>query len=122
MTLQEWRRTESAQLLSRAEAEVFEDTMNPSPVYSLIIPVYKNAESLQHLLLEIDAIAAKLRDPLEVVFVIDGSPDASYAILRHLLPDRYLFSQLICLSRNFGSFPSISAGLARGNGQYFDVM
>lgn len=89
---------------------------------SLIIPVYKNAESLQQLLLEIDDIAAKLRDPLEVVLVIDGSPDASYAILRRSLPDRYLFSQLICLSRNFGSFAAIKAGLARANGQYFAVM
>ena len=96
--------------------------MKMSPVNSLIIPVYKNAESLQQLLSEIDEIAAKLRDPLEVVFVIDGSPDASYVILRHLLPDRYLFSQLICLSRNFGSFAAIRAGLARANGQYFAVM
>jgi hypothetical protein len=47
--------------------------MKLSPVNSLI-PVYKNAASLQQLLLEIDAIAAKLRDPLEVVFVIDGRP------------------------------------------------
>ena len=72
---------------------------------SLIISVYKNAESLQQLLLEIDDIATKIRDPLEVVFVIDGNPDTSYAILRCSLPDRYLSSQLICLSRNFGSFP-----------------
>lgn len=85
--------------------------MKLSPVNSLIIPVYKNAESLQQLLLEIDLIAAKLRDPLEVVFVMDGSPDESYAILRHSLPNRYLFSQLICLSRNFGSFAGIRTEL-----------
>src|SRR5215469_3470177 len=96
--------------------------MKPSSVNSLIIPVYKNAESLQPLLSEIDTIAAKLPDPLEVVFVIDGSPDTSYAILRHLLPNRYTSSQLICLSRNFGSFAAIRAGLARANGQYFAVM
>jgi len=97
-------------------------TAKLGPVNSLIIPVYKNAESLQRLLLEVDDIAAKLRDPLEVVFVIDGSPDTSYAILRCSLPDRYLFSQLICLSRNFGSFAAIRAGLARANGRNFAVM
>jgi glycosyltransferase involved in cell wall biosynthesis len=97
-------------------------TAKLGPVNSLIIPVYKNAESLQQLLLEIDDIAAKLSDPLEVVFVIDGSPDVSYAILRRLLPDRYLFCQLICLSRNFGSFAAIRAGLARANGRNFAVM
>ena len=89
---------------------------------SVIIPVYKNADSLQDLLSDIDSIGAKLHDPLEVVFVIDGSPDASYAILKHLLPGRYEASQLICLSRNFGSFAAIRAGLARATGRYFAVM
>jgi polyisoprenyl-phosphate glycosyltransferase len=91
-------------------------------VNSLIIPVYKNAESLRQILFEIDDIVVKLRDPLEVVFVIDGSPDTSYAILRSLLPDRYMCSQLICLSRNFGSFAAIRTGLARANGRNFAVM
>jgi len=68
------------------------------------------------------AIREYLRDPPEVVFVIDGSPDTSYAILRQLLPDRYLLSQLIFLSRNFGSSAAIRAGLARANGCYFAVM
>jgi len=98
------------------------ETMKLSPVNSLIIPVYKNAESLHQLLLEIDTIAAKISGPLEVVFVIDGSPDASYAILRDILPDRYPFSHLICLSRNFGSFAAIRAGLARATGKYSAVM
>jgi polyisoprenyl-phosphate glycosyltransferase len=91
-------------------------------VNSLIIPVYKNADSLQELLSDIDGIGSNLREPLEVVFVIDGSPDASYAILKHALPGRYQASQLICLSRNFGSFAAIRAGLARANGRYFAVM
>jgi hypothetical protein len=60
--------------ISRAISEPLK-TVELGRVNSLIIPVYKNAESLQQLLLEIDDIAAKLRDPLEVVFVIDGSPD-----------------------------------------------
>lgn len=92
------------------------------PVNSLIIPVYKNAESLQQLLLEIDEIVAKLSGPLEVVFVVDGSPDASYLILKNSLPNRFRFSQLICLSRNFGSFAAIRAGLQRATGKYFAVM
>jgi glycosyltransferase involved in cell wall biosynthesis len=77
---------------------------------------------LEQLLLEIDNIAAKLGGSLEVVVVIDGSPDPSYAILKRLLPDRYLFSQLICLSRNFGSFAAIKAGLMRATGRNFAVM
>jgi glycosyltransferase involved in cell wall biosynthesis len=96
--------------------------MNLGPVNSLIIPVYNNAESLRPLLSEIDEIAAKVQHPLEVVFVVDGSPDTSHSILRDLLPDRFPFAQLICLSRNFGSFAAIRTGLARANGKYFAVM
>ena len=44
---------------------------------SLVIPVYKNEENLPRLFGELDAFAAKLADDLEIVFVVDGSPDAS---------------------------------------------
>lgn len=96
--------------------------MNLGPVNSLIIPVYKNAESLRPLLSEIDHIAVMVPNPLEVVFVVDGSPDASYSILKDALPERFAFSQLICLSRNFGSFAAIRAGLTEAKGKYFAVM
>ena len=52
-------------------------------------------------------IAAILDGELEVVFVVDGSPDRSYPILRERLPAIGFASQLICLSRNFGSFAAI---------------
>jgi glycosyltransferase involved in cell wall biosynthesis len=92
------------------------------PKYSLIIPVYRNADSLPEVLVHVDRIAARLPAPLEAVFVIDGSPDASYAILRDSLPRRSGPSQLICLSRNFGSFSAIRAGLDRASGHYFAIM
>jgi polyisoprenyl-phosphate glycosyltransferase len=96
--------------------------MDLTPANSLIIPVYNNAASLPRLLSEIDRIAAAVHHPLEVVFVVDGSPDASYAVLRSLLPDRFSFCQLICLSRNFGSFAAIRAGLEHASGKYFAIM
>ena len=89
---------------------------------SLVIPVYKNEENLPRLFAELDAFAAKLPDDLEVVFVVDGSPDRSLQILRQRLAAWPHRSQLIELSRNFGSFAAIAAGLRHGAGDYFAVL
>ena len=86
---------------------------------SLVIPVYKNEANLPRLFRELEALAARVPDPLEVVFVVDGSPDASLQILRERLPGWPVRTRLIELSRNFGSFPAIAAGLQFGRGPYF---
>ena len=89
---------------------------------SLVIPVYKNEANLPRLFRELEALAARVPDPLEVVFVVDGSPDTSLDILRNRLPSWPVRSQLIELSRNFGSFPAIAAGLRYGRGEYFAAL
>ncbi len=89
---------------------------------SLVIPVYKNEENLPRLLGELEAFAGRFGDPLEVIFVVDGSPDASARILRQTLPAWPVRSQLVELSRNFGSFSAVAAGLRQGRGEYFAMM
>ena len=89
---------------------------------TLIIPVYKNQESLADLLAAVQQLSAKLEGELETVFVIDGSPDRCYEILREELPGRPLKTKLVLLSRNFGSFAAIRAGLMHGEGDRFAVM
>src|SRR4051812_2701348 len=89
---------------------------------SIIIPVYGNAESLQPLLASLDSLVERTKDALEVVFVVDGSPDDSFAILRDRLPKANFHSQLLLLSRNFGSFSAIAAGLSAARGAFFTVM
>lgn len=89
---------------------------------SLIIPVYRNEGSLDDLLLAIKNLSESMSMPLEAVFVVDGSPDRCYEVLRERLPQCDFKSQLVLLSRNFGSFAAIRAGLASGRGHYFAVM
>jgi polyisoprenyl-phosphate glycosyltransferase len=54
-------------------------------MFSLVIPVYRNEASLPELLGELVKLAATLPGPLEVVLVIDGSPDNSWSWLRERL-------------------------------------
>jgi glycosyltransferase involved in cell wall biosynthesis len=60
--------------------------------------------------------------PFEVVFVVDGSPDNSYALLKLRLGEMPFPSQLIALSRNFGSFAAIRAGLSHASGEFVAVL
>lgn len=89
---------------------------------TLVIPVYKNEGSLPDLLTVIDGLNRKMTGNFEAVFIIDGSPDRCYEILREQLPKQTFESQLVLLSRNFGSFAAIRVGLERGRGQRFAVM
>ena len=89
---------------------------------SLVIPVYRNEQNLDRLLAELCKLQQRLPDELEVVFVVDGSPDRSLEILRERLPALALRSQLVSLSRNFGSFSAVLAGLGAGSGDQFAVL
>lgn len=92
------------------------------PEYSLIIPVYKNEESIEDVLGAVAGIQDSLGESLEVVFVVDGSPDRSQELLANGLLARNFPSQLIALSRNFGSFAAIRVGLIHAKGKYLAVM
>ncbi len=92
------------------------------PEYSLVIPVYRNEDSLPELLQVCEELNRSLRGNLEVVFVVDGSPDRSYDFLDRSLPESSLSWQIILLSRNFGSFSAIRAGLEVAQGRFMAIM
>ena len=89
---------------------------------SVVVPVYKNSENIQALLQALEQLKQELDTELEVVFVVDGSPDDSVLQLGQALPNAGFRSQLLSLSRNFGAFQAIRAGLEAANGDYFAVM
>jgi polyisoprenyl-phosphate glycosyltransferase len=90
--------------------------------YSVVIPVYKNQDSIPRLILVLSDLNKRLSDQLEVIFVVDGSPDLSFQILRKGLSKMDFKVKLLVHSRNFGSFPAIRSGLAVAQGNYFGVM
>ena len=89
---------------------------------SLVIPVYRNEGSIPDLIAALEELRHERGEAFEVVFVVDGSPDRSLALLQEALPGAGFRSQLLCLSRNFGSFAAVRAGLTAGSGDTFAVM
>ena len=89
---------------------------------SIVVPLYKSELNLPHLFSELERISSLCPIPLEVVFVNDGSPDRCAEIVAERIQSFPVSAQLIRLSRNFGSFSAISAGLKHAKGDYFGVL
>jgi polyisoprenyl-phosphate glycosyltransferase len=89
---------------------------------SLVIPVYNNRENLPRLLHELATLSNRLGSRLEVLFVVDGATDGSLEYLREHLPAWQVSSRLIELSRNFGSFSAIMAGLEQAAGEHIAIL
>ncbi len=90
--------------------------------YSVIVPVYRNRDSIPDLIDRLMSLEHARTGCLEGVFVVDGSPDDSLDVLRTTLAKANLPAQLISLSRNFGSFSAVRAGLKVARGEYVGVM
>ena len=90
--------------------------------YSIVIPVYRNAEGIDELLDALTEIMAPYGDAIETVFVVDGSPDDSWSRLQAGVAARGMSAQLIAHARNFGAFAAIRTGLANARGDYIGVM
>ncbi|EHB49727.1 glycosyl transferase family 2 [Mycolicibacterium rhodesiae JS60] len=99
------------------------ESENPQPdvpkLVSVVVPVYRNAESLAQLYAELIDVAVS-RFPecdLEIVFVDDGSDDDSWNVICALRDKDPLHISAHRLSRNFGQLSAMVAGyrLARGD-------
>lgn len=85
------------------------------PEISVVVPVFNEDENVEPLLQRLVPILEKVAASFEVLFVDDGSRDATLAALRRLhAKDARV--KVVALSRNFGKEVAIAAGLdyARG--------
>jgi len=94
----------------------------PKPTFSLVIPVYRNEGNIPALLDTIAMMNKHCNGQMEVIFVVDGSPDRSLELLQTLLPAVAFPSRLLEHSRNFGSFSAIRTGMGVASGEYLAVM
>ena len=89
-----------------------------SRTFTLIIPVYCNEGSLPELfrqILEVEQQLLAQKVALQLIFVDDGSRDASYEKLKKIKADRPQ-TVVVKLTRNFGATAACKAGLAFATG------
>jgi glycosyltransferase involved in cell wall biosynthesis len=91
-------------------------------MFSLVVPVYRNEASIPDLLTALEDLNSSMEGNFEAVLVVDGSPDRCAELLGRGLLAAGFSSQLIVLSRNFGSFAAIRVGLEHARGRHIGVM
>jgi glycosyltransferase involved in cell wall biosynthesis len=91
------------------------------PDLSLVIPCYDEAENVEPLYREVREVAAGLDRRTEVIFVDDGSADATADVLRQVHaeakhdPDGPAV-KVVLLRRNFGKSSALAAGFQEADG------
>lgn len=89
--------------------------------FSVVIPVHNEEKNLRPLYEKIAASLARAGVTYEVIFVDDGSIDASLKILREICQDDKRV-KIVVLSRNFGHEIATTAGLRYSTGEAVIVM
>ena len=89
---------------------------------SIVVPAYNEEKALPFFYEEICKVRKTLSsEKFEIIFVEDGSKDATLDILK-LLASKDKDVKYISFSRNFGKEPAIYAGLKKSKGDYVVVM
>ncbi len=90
-------------------------------MYSIIIPIYNEQATIPELLQRLAVVLKSLTEPVEVIFVEDGSKDTSFVQLEaaHRTDPRL---KVIRFSRNFGHQIAISAALDMAKGDAVILM
>ncbi len=87
-----------------------------SPTFSVVAPVFNEAESLPEFINRVTAVMKKLNEAWELVLVDDGSKDRSgEIILQHAAKDNHI--RPVLFARNFGHQIAVTAGMDYAQGQ-----
>jgi dolichol-phosphate mannosyltransferase len=83
---------------------------------SIVIPVFNEQDSLEELLVRIEAVAKQHSYELDVLLIDDGSADNSWSRIL-ALSKRFTWARGIRLRRNFGKAAALAAGFERAKGE-----
>jgi undecaprenyl-phosphate 4-deoxy-4-formamido-L-arabinose transferase len=81
-----------------------------APTVSVVIPVYRSEGTLADLTTQLVAELPKVAAEFEIIFVNDGSPDRSWALLQELAA-RHPCVRAVELMRNYGQHNALLAGI-----------
>ena len=90
------------------------------PALSIVVPVYNGANSVGQLVTALEGL--EVSGGLEIVLVVDGSPDNSLAVCRGLLDTCKVPLTVVDLARNFGEHNAVMAGLHHVRGRHVITM
>jgi undecaprenyl-phosphate 4-deoxy-4-formamido-L-arabinose transferase len=90
---------------------------SPAPYVSVIIPVFNEEENLRELGQRLLGTLTAMEKPFEVIFVDDGSTDASWRLLSELHQQHPRQVRALQFHRNFGQHQAIFAGFQAARGQ-----
>jgi polyisoprenyl-phosphate glycosyltransferase len=86
------------------------------PELSIVVPIYNELGNIATFLERVEAVLKRLGSDYEILFVDDGSTDASVpALIEHR--QRNPAIKVLSLSRNFGKDMALTAGLERAVGR-----
>ncbi|MGB1458089.1 glycosyltransferase family 2 protein [Spongiibacter marinus] len=91
------------------------------PLLSIVVPFYNEATVLPLCLARILAVTDVLNEPVELIFVDDGSIDGSAEILAEASADLKQV-KIIRLSRNFGKEAAMTAGIEHSRGEALIIL
>ncbi|MEP7106049.1 MAG: glycosyltransferase family 2 protein [Chloroflexota bacterium] len=92
-----------------------------APQLSVVIPIYNEEENVPRLHEELRAALDRLERPFEIVYVDDGSRDASPQRLSEIAAvDPHV--RVVLFRRNFGQTAAIQAGIDHSRGEYLVFM
>ena len=80
---------------------------------SVIVPCYCSRDTLPALASDLARWLPQVAEAFEVIFVVDGSPDDTYAVARALERQYPDMVRAVLLRRNYGQHNALLAGLAR---------
>lgn len=92
-----------------------------TPMLSILVPVFNEADSLRELHREISAVCEANALAYEVIFIDDGSRDRSWGIIEGLARDDGRVSG-IRFRRNFGKAAALTAGMRAASGHLILMM
>jgi undecaprenyl-phosphate 4-deoxy-4-formamido-L-arabinose transferase len=88
-----------------------------TPVLSIVIPVYNEEEGLPGLFARLYTALDALRTSYEIVFVNDGSRDASASLLADQFRRRPDVTRVVLFNGNYGQHMAILAGFQSARGE-----
>jgi glycosyltransferase involved in cell wall biosynthesis len=86
------------------------------PSISVVVPVFNEALSVVQLYRELCAVLMKHGEPWEIIFVDDGSTDATFAELKKLSLERKGL-RVVRMRRKFGKSAALAAGFDAAHGK-----